>query len=102
MAKGCIILTTTSSAENADNMALNLVESNLAKCVQIDNVTSFYKWTDKLLKDNEFRLTIKACSNNYKMIEQMLLDLHDYESPQIIKVDITDGLNSYLKWLNNE
>ena len=100
--KACMILTTTSSSENADNIALKLVDSNLAKCVQVDNVTSFYKWDGKLLKDDEFRLMIKACSSNYKLIEQMILDLHDYESPQILKVDISDGLGSYLKWLSDK
>lgn len=100
--KGCIILTTTGSAENAENIALKLVESNLAKCIQVDNVKSFYKWDDKLLKDDEFRLMIKACASNYKQIEQMILDLHDYESPQIIKVDIADGLSSYMKWLTEK
>ena len=100
--KACMILTTTSSSENADNIALKLVDSNLAKCVQVDNVTSLYKWNGKLLKDDEFRLMIKASSNNYKLIEQMILDLHDYESPQILKVDISDGLSSYLEWLNDK
>lgn len=100
--KTCIILTTIGRAESADNIALSLIDSNLAKCVQIDNVTSFYKWDNKLLRDNEFRLIIKACSSSYRLIEQMILDLHDYESPQIIKIDITDGLNSYLKWLTDK
>lgn len=100
--KACMILTTTNSNENADNISLKLVDSGLAKCVQIDNVTSFYKWGSKSVKNEEFRLMIKACSSNYKLIEQMILDQHDYESPQILKINIDDGLNSYLKWINDK
>ena len=32
----------------------------------------------------------------------MILDLHDYESPQVLKVDVSDGLSSYLKWLSDK
>jgi periplasmic divalent cation tolerance protein len=75
---------------------------NLSKCVQVDSVMSFFKWDDKLLTENEFRVMIKAESDKYKLIEEAILKLHNYQLPQIIKIDITDGLPNYLKWLGNE
>lgn len=95
----CIVLTTTNDKNVADTIARQLVEADFAACVQIDNVTSFFKWDNKLFTEEEFRIMIKAKSEKYKGIENLIVKLHNYEIPQIIKLDITDGLPAYLKWL---
>jgi periplasmic divalent cation tolerance protein len=83
-------------------MAEALVETNLASCVQIDNIISIFKWDGKTTSSSEFRLMIKAKSNNYNQIQELLVTMHNYEIPEIIKLDIADGLASYLNWLNQE
>jgi uncharacterized protein involved in tolerance to divalent cations len=47
----------------------------------------------------EFRLVIKAPSSHIKQIEQAISLLHNYELPQIISFDITDGSRKYLDWV---
>ena len=98
----CIILTTTDSRVIANEMAEALIETNLASCVQMDNITSIYKWNGKTTSSSEFRLMIKAKSNNYNQIQDLLVTMHNYEVPEIIKLDIADGLTSYLNWLNQD
>lgn len=98
----CIILTTTDKKEIANMIANKLVEADLAACVQIDNITGIFKWKGELSSGEEFRLLIKAKEKNYKLIEQEIVKLHNYELPQIIKLDINDGLPSYLEWIINK
>jgi len=96
----CIILTTTDNHDIAEKIAFVLVESNMCGCVQIDQVKSYCKWEGELIHDNEYRLMIKANSKNYSIIENEILKNHNYKLPQIIKLDISDGLPAYLKWLD--
>lgn len=95
----CIVITTTDDENNAEKIAAHLVNNKLARCVQIDEIKSYYHWQAQLQVDNEYRLLVKTPSNNYVAIEKAILEIHNYDLPQIIKLDITGGHESYLKWL---
>ena len=95
----CIVLTTTDSKENASLIAETLLKNKLAACVQIDKVESFFYYEASYRQTNEFRLMIKALSDNYKLIEESIKFNHSYRLPQIIKLDIVEGLPDYLKWI---
>ncbi len=95
-----IVLTTTDNAELADSIASSLIDNDIAACVQIDEVTSYFKWQGKLSKQQEYRLMIKARADRYNEVESNIAKLHTYKIPQIIKIDITGGLPAYLQWLD--
>lgn len=97
----CIVLTTTDKKEIATLIAEHLIETSLAACVQIDNIIGFFKWEGKLSNGEEFRIMIKAKEENYQLIEKEIIKLHNYELPQIIKLNIDGGLPSYLEWIKN-
>lgn len=96
----CLILTTTNDLQIAENIASLLLESNLAACVQIDNIKSYFKWNSKITSEKEYRVVIKAKSSNYNEIENKVLTIHNYELPQIIKISIDGGFQTYLEWVN--
>jgi periplasmic divalent cation tolerance protein len=97
--KCCVVMTTTDSRDVAKLIAQGLVTNKLAACVQIDKVNSFFFWEGRAQEGEEFRLTIKALTDNYADIEKFILGNHNYQLPQIIKLDITDGLPAYLDWV---
>jgi periplasmic divalent cation tolerance protein len=92
-------MTTTDSRDVAKLIARELVVNKLAACVQVDKVNSFFFWEGRAKEDKEFRLTIKSHTDNYVDIEKFVLSNHNYQLPQIIKLDITDGLPAYLGWV---
>ena len=94
-----MIITTTDSKKNAVNIAKILIHKKIVACVQIDNVKSFFYYQSKCREDLEFRLMIKAPSRNYNTIERVIKSEHNYQLPQIIKFDITDGSSEYLEWV---
>ncbi|WP_341753283.1 MULTISPECIES: divalent-cation tolerance protein CutA [unclassified Candidatus Tisiphia] len=95
----CVILTTTDDQQVVDKLTISLLEANLAACIQVDNVVSYFKWEGKISSVPEFRIVVKAKSDNYNAIEKMIIDIHNYDLPQIIKLDIQDGLPAYLNWV---
>ena len=98
--ESCIVITTTDSEDIANKLAGKLVEQRLAACVQIDKVKSFFYYEEECRQEKEFRLIIKAASKNYKIIEESIKLNHNYRLPQIIKLDITDGLVEYMDWIH--
>jgi len=98
----CIILATTTSAQEADKIANILIENRAAACVQISPITSVYRWQGKVERENELRLTIKTTEALYPQVENLIKENHSYEVPQIVKLPITGGLREYLNWILEE
>ncbi|AMS12768.1 divalent-cation tolerance protein CutA [Rickettsia prowazekii] len=96
----CLILTTTNDLQIAEKIASILLELNFAACIQMDNIKSYYRWNNKIIEDNEYRLIIKTKSYNYNAIEHKILEMHNYALPQIIKINIDYGYQQYLKWID--
>ena len=95
-----IIMTTTDSQEEANRLAELLVTHRLAACVQSTPITSTYTWQGELTRESEWLLLIKTRADRYDAIQEALLKIHSYETPEILQVPITDGSSAYLAWLS--
>jgi periplasmic divalent cation tolerance protein len=100
--KCCVVLTTTDDKETANLITKTLLKSKLVACVQLDEVESFFCYEEQCKQVKEIRLMIKARSDNYSEIEKLIKLNHNYHLPQIIKLDITDGLPEYIDWIRGE
>jgi len=96
----CVVMTTAGSEPEADQIARALVSQQLAACVQIMPITSYYTWQSSLHRDPEWLLLIKSRANLYQKIEAAILKHHSYEIPEIIQLPITQGHQPYLKWMD--
>ena len=96
-----VILTNVSNKENGLLIARELVSSRLCACVNIiENATSIYFWKGELCEEGEFLLLIKAKSADFEKIKEKILELHEYELPEIIALPIDRGHEAYLKWID--
>ena len=96
-----LILTTTDSKENAENISKVLIYKKLSPCVQIfSNVSSFYKWKNELKNTTEFLILIKTLAENLDTCLTVIKKEHNYEIPEIIEVDSKILENNYANWFN--
>lgn len=100
--KYIIIITTTDNKKIASSIAGMLIKAGLAACVQIERIDSFFFWRGQLEEIKEFRLLIKTRDSHYAEVEKSIISHHNYDLPQIIKLNITDGLPAYLEWIHQE
>ena len=96
-----IVQTTCSSKQEAKIIAKALVETKLAACVQMYEIESFYNWDDKLCNDFETLLNIKTIKENFEKIKSKILELHSYDLPEIIQLDIANASEEYLKFIGD-
>jgi len=99
MTKFIEVVTTTDSIEEARSLIDKILNLKLAACGSIVPIESSYWWEDKVEKTAEFQLTMKTIESNYVEIENLILQNHSYETPQIISIPILGGSREYLDWL---
>jgi len=93
------IMTTTDSLDEARSIAAALVERKLAACAQISSIQSYYTWQGAVRNDDEFRILIKTTQERYADVEAAILELHSYELPAIVALDITQAYGPYADWV---
>lgn len=98
-----LILTNCPDEESAKAIALALVESKLAACVNIlPCVQSIYRWQGVVESATEIPLFIKSTATNYPALEAAIRERHPYDLPEIIALPIQAGLPAYLNWVAAE
>lgn len=95
-----IVLSTAGSEEEARKIANHLVESRLAACVNIvPQIESVYQWEGKVESGREWLLIIKTSAELFPAVRDAIRELHSYELPECIAINIEDGTSEYLDWL---
>lgn len=95
-----LVLTTCASIEEARNIANALVERQLAACVNIvPQIESIYRWQGKVETASEWLLIVKTTEAAFGRLRDALLELHSYELPECIAIEIKDGSSDYLQWI---
>jgi len=95
----CIIITTCKERDE-EKITNSLLNENIAACINSWSVKSSYIWKGKVERENEKILFIKTRRENYKKVERKIRELHSYEVPEIICIDVKEGYEKYLKWVN--
>ncbi|EKT58591.1 divalent-cation tolerance protein CutA [Providencia sneebia] len=96
----CIILCTTNSQSNAIKITQQLLDKHLAACVSLlPELTSLYRWKNEIVQDKEILLLIKSINKNQPAIFDTIKEIHPYETPELIKLDINQVDDGYLAWI---
>ena len=97
-----IVLSTAGSEEEARKIARELVERQLAACVNIvPQVESIYRWQGKVETAREWLLLIKTTAERFEQVRDAIRELHSYDVPECVAVAIEDGSPDYLRWLGD-
>ena len=100
MSDARVVLTTTSSHDEARKIAHTLVERKLAACVNIvPLVESVYRWQDKVETAMEWLLLIKTQAASYERLHDAIQELHSYDLPECVMLEVDAGSHEYLKWI---
>jgi periplasmic divalent cation tolerance protein len=95
-----IVLTTI--GEHADAVALGrtLVGERLAACVNVlPAMISLYRWKGAVAQEPEHQVVIKTSADRLPALEARLHQLHPYEVPELLVLDVAGGGATYLAWL---
>lgn len=80
------------------SFAAEIVESDVAGCVQFHHIRSVYRWQRETLNESEWHLSIKTSVKASTNLLTLLKQLHPYEVPQILIYRINSS-EEYSNWL---
>ncbi|MBV9065171.1 MAG: divalent-cation tolerance protein CutA [Methylobacteriaceae bacterium] len=95
----CIVLTTSDTDEHAERIVEAVLQAKLAACLQLMPIRSRYVWEGKIARENEVLILIKAKSADYDDLAACIRAAHTYEVPEIVRLEIAAGAQSYLDWI---
>ena len=95
-----LVLSTAGSREEASRIANALVEERLAACVNIVGpIESVYRWEGKIENAQEFLMVVKTASKRAADVMARIRELHSYQLPEAVEINIDDGSPEYLNWI---
>lgn len=94
-----VVLVTVASLQEGKAIAFDLIDHELAACVNIMAISSIYRWQSKINQDQEYQLIIKTNLDQFDELTERIELLHSYDVPEIIALPIVAGAKPYLEWL---
>jgi periplasmic divalent cation tolerance protein len=100
MADARIVLTTVGLHEKAEELARALVDRRIAACVNIIGpIRSVYRWKGKIENEQEYLLLIKTSADRSADLAATFTELHPYELPERVELEIAGGGVDYISWI---
>lgn len=94
-----LLTTSVDSREAADKIIARALDLKLAACVQVTAMESHYVWDGERRSAPELMLTMKIKSADYAALAAAICDVHPYDTPEILRIEIAEGDPRYLDWL---
>lgn len=79
-----LVLTTAADGDQAEALARQVLQLQLAACVALQPIRSVYHWQGQLEQSAEVQLLIKTDSSRLAALHAAVLALHSYTTPEWI------------------
>ncbi len=94
------VFVTAPGKEEALALARQVVEESLCACGNvIPNVTSVFRWNEKVNVEEEVLLILKTSAVKGPALIARIAELHTYEVPEVLSFRVEDGFDPYLTWV---
>jgi periplasmic divalent cation tolerance protein len=98
-----VVLMTAADADAAERLGAALVEARLATCANVvPGLASIYWWEGKVERADEALLVLKTVEGCVEALRARAVELHAYDVPEFLVLDVTDGHEPYLAWVRAE
>lgn len=95
-----VVSTEFEKAEEADAMALALVEAGIVAAAHVSPIATIYIWKGKLCRHGESELSCITRAELFDDVRKAIEDVHPYEVCQVIATPICDISESFAAWID--
>jgi periplasmic divalent cation tolerance protein len=98
-----IVLVTAPNITVARRMARALLSQRLVACINLlPGIESHYWWKGRAERGREVLMILKTRRTLLGRLENAVLKLHPYDTPEFLVVGLESGSARYLDWLRAE
>jgi periplasmic divalent cation tolerance protein len=97
-----VVCLVTAPPDDAGLVATAMLEHELAACVNIvQSVRSLYRWEGELKDEHEALLIVKTTRTAVAPLEELLREIHPYDTFELLALKVCDGSGPYLRWISD-
>ena len=97
-----LVLVTAPNVKTARRLAKQALQARLVACANlVPGIESHYWWQGRLERGREILVLFKTQAKHLAALEQLILESHPYDTPEIITVPLTQGTPRYLAWITD-
>lgn len=94
---------TTPDLATAEKIARTLLNENLIACANFwPGMKSIYRWQGKVEESQETVLILKTRKSLWEKLSQRYVELHPYDTPCLLELELTRGHAGYVNWMLQE
>ena len=95
-----VVFVTTPDVVVAERIGRTVVDENLAACANIlPGIRSIYRWEGAIEDTAEVLLLVKTTAARVEALRARVIELHPYEVPEFLAVDVSSAHAPYLDWM---
>ena len=95
-----VVLVTAPNLKTARLLAREALQDRLVACANlIPRLESHYWWQGTLEKSTEVLVVMKTTRERLRALEQKVLGLHPYDTPEFLVLPVEGGNRRYLDWI---
>jgi periplasmic divalent cation tolerance protein len=95
-----VVLTTLPADADGHAFGRAIVDERLAACVNLlAPMESVYRWEGRVEHETERQIIVKTSRERLTALWDRVRELHPYEVPEFIVLQIADGNDAYLRWI---
>jgi len=96
-----LVISTVPNQRIAAKISKQLLKEKLCACVNVtDGVKSYFWWKSKIDQAKEIILHIKTTQSKLKKLIARVEELHPYDAPEVISIEIKEANKKYLNWID--
>ena len=98
-----VVLTTLPDTGAAETFVERLLEDRIIACANLlPGARSIYRWNGEIQRDAEVVVLLKTTRSALSRLEQRFSELHPYDVPELLALDVAAGADAYLGWVRAE
>ena len=95
-----LVLSTFPDMNKARQIGTALIERQLVACVNfVPGILSVYRWENEIQQDDEVLGVFKTRRALFLKVEATLTELHPYQTPEIVSLDVAQASKAYGSWI---
>jgi periplasmic divalent cation tolerance protein len=95
-----LLYLTAGTQSEAEKIAMVLLRQKYVACANIINsMVSLYWWEETISRSSEVVLILKTTEELVEKTIAKVIELHNYECPAVVVLNIENGNPDYLDWI---
>lgn len=97
-----VIYTTVADEIQARDVVEKLLKEKLIACANFWPINSSYVWNGEVKNEKEFGIYLKTALSQQESVYHRLLELHPYDMPAIISLDVEYAHPVFAHWVEEQ